>query len=715
LAEENVGRNGAAGNAILEPMKRRDKSKSAQKGSAGSPGKNTPAGDGRFTPSARSPETRRASASTARAFELKDWLFLVALLAAVVLVYQPAWHGGLLLDDDVHISGNPRSWHGLYRIWFDLAATQQYYPLSETAFWAQYKLWGEVALGYHLFNIVLHGLAAVMVALVLRRLAIPGAYLAAAIFALHPVHVESVAWIAEQKNTLSAVFYLAAAMAYLRFDESRGWGWYGGALTLFVLSLLSKIVTVTLPAALLVIFWWQRGKLSWRRDVTPLSPFFTIGAVAGVFLAWLERTSAGAQGSDFAMTIMQRCLLPGRVVWFYLGKLFWPGHLLLVYPRWEVDPTVWWQYLFPVALATLLAVLWWMRRRWRGPLAGMLFFAGTLFPVLGFLNVYWFIFSFVADHLQYLASLGIITLAAAGAALWLDRRRLWRRPGGYAACLLLLAILASLTWRQSRMYAGAESLYRTTIAENPRCWMAYNNLGTALANRGLFVEAAAECRKALEIKPDYAEAHNNLGVALAACGQSDDAIAHLQKALQIKPGYTDAHNNLGNALAECRRVDEAIAHYEKALEANPDHASARNNLGIAQSQREAIRHTLLEKRESLRSHPKDVGLLNDTAWMLATNPNASIRNGAEAVELAQRAAQLSGGREPAILGTLAAAYAEAGRFPDAVQTARKAVELATQQDKLPFAESVTAKIPLYQSQTPYREMQRLATPHSDHR
>ena len=452
--------------------------------------------------SARSPEPPRAFVSTAWAFGRRDWLFVVALVVAVFLVYQPAWHGGLLWDDDTHITHPElRSWHGLYRIWFDVGATQQYYPLSETVFWVQYKLLGDAMTGYHLVNIAMHALTAVMVALVLRQLTIPGAYLAAAIFALHPVHVESVAWIAEQKNTLSAVFYLAAAMAYLRFDQNRGTAWYWGALGLFVLALSAKIVTVTLPAALLVIFWWQRGKLVWRRDVAPLLPFFVIGVVAGVFVAWVERKLVGAEGPEFALTVVQRCLLPGRVIWFYLGRLFWPRELFVVYPRWEINPAVWWQYLFPMALLSLLGVLWWLRRRWRGPLAGLLFFAGTLFPVWGFLNVYWFMFSYVADHLQYLASLGIITLAATGAALLLDRWRLWNRPGGYAACLVLLAILATLTRQQSQMYADAETLYRTTIDENPGCWMAHINLGDTLASLGQIDGAVTEYRKALEVNP----------------------------------------------------------------------------------------------------------------------------------------------------------------------------------------------------------------------
>jgi protein O-mannosyl-transferase len=233
---------------------------------------------------------------------------------------------------------------------------------------------------------------------------------------------------------------------------------------------------------------------------------------------------------------------------------------------------------------------------------------------------------------------------------------------------------------------------------------AHNNLGTILVGNGRVDEAIVHYRKVLEIKPDHVEAHNNLGVVLAGNGRVDEAIVHYQKALAIKPDYAEAHNNLGMALGSSGRVDEAIVHYQTALELKADYASARTNLDIARSQREQMVKTLADRRESLRSRPDDVVLLNDTAWMLATNPNASVRNGPEAVGLAQRALELSGQREPAILGTLAAAYAEAGRLSEALQTARKAVELATQQGNQPLAESIKARIPLYEARTPFREI-----------
>ncbi len=702
-----------------------------------------------------------------------DWLLAAALVAVVFLVYQPVWRGGFLWDDDAHVTRlELRSWQGLYRIWFDAGATQQYYPLLHSAFWIEHKLWGDTTLGYHLVNIAMHALAAVLVALILRRLAVPGAYLAAAIFALHPVQVESVAWITELKNTLSAAFYLGAALVYLRFDKTRNRPLYVAALALFVLGLLSKTVTATLPAALLVVFWWQRGRLSWRRDVLPLVPFFVIGMAAGLFTASFEQEMITAGGAAFEIAPLERCLLAGRVIWFYLAKLFWPVDLLFIYPRWTVSQSVWWQYLFPAATALLLVALWALRRRWRGPLAGVLFFVGTLFPVLGFCNVYPFIYSFVADHFQYLASLGIITLTAAGIALLLARRGLWNRPVGNVLCVALLAVLATLTWHQCRMYADVETLYNVTIAGNPNCWMAHNNLGMTLAGRGRYDEAIAHYEEALTIRPDCELPHNNLGVALADCGRLDEAIAHYQAALKIKPNYAEAHNNLGNALAKRGQVGDAIDHYQTALRIKPDYASAYNNLGVALLKRgrldDAIEHyqTALKFKpdyaeahnnlgralanrgqlddaiehfqaalkikpdyaeahnnlgsalamhgrveeaieqfqdavefrpdyadayanlaaaqyrqgdvldavkhwhDTLRLRPNRVIAMNQLAWALATCPEPSVRNGVEAIDLAQRAVDLSGGQEPAILDTLAAAYAETGRFSMAVQTAQ---------------------------------------------
>ena len=314
-------------------------------------------------------EPQDSVAAAARSLGQWDWLFFAALLASVVLAYQPAWQGGLVWDDNFHVTPPQlQSADGLRRIWFEVGATAQYYPLLHSAFWIEHKLWGDATLGYHLTNLLQHALAAILVALILRRLAVPGAYLAAALFALHPVHVESVAWIAEQKNTLSGLFYLGAMLTYLHFDQTRKWPYYTAALVLFILGVMCKTVIATLPGALLVIFWWQRGRLSWKNDVLPLAPFIVLGAGGGLITALWELQINKCFGPDFSLTFIERCLIAGRTVWFSLWKLIWPTNLTFMYPRWQIDAMAWWQYAFPLGAVALLGVLWAMRgkarRRW---------------------------------------------------------------------------------------------------------------------------------------------------------------------------------------------------------------------------------------------------------------------------------------------------------------------------------------------------------------
>jgi protein O-mannosyl-transferase len=506
----------------------------------------------------------------------------VLLLLVTVIAYRPALNGRLLWDDDAHVTKPElQSLHGLWRIWFDLGSTQQYYPLLHSAFWVEHRLWGDAVLGYHLINVLLHVTAACLVVSIAKRLSLPGAWLAGYVFALHPVCVETVAWISEQKTTLSAVFYLAAAMAYLHFDRTRRRSHYFLALALFVFALLSKTVTATLPAALLVVLWWQRKRLSWKRDALPLLPWFALGATAGLVTAWLERRYIHAEGASFALTLGERCLLAGRVIWFYLGKVLWPVNLMFTYPRWKVDPAAGWQYLFPIGVLGLAAGLWLLARRRRGMLAGFLFFAGTLFPALGFFNVFPFIYSYVADHFLYLAALGILVPLACGLAIARERIPAARRLVP-AVTGVLLATLFVLTWRQSGMYREAETLYRETLRRNPASWMAHNNLGCILADRPASLPAAiAEFEASLRLKPDNRQAENNLGNALLTTpGRMKDAIPHLQAALALNPNFPETHYNLALALSLTGgAIPEAIAEYKAALRLRPDYPAARNNLG----------------------------------------------------------------------------------------------------------------------------------------
>ena len=538
-------------------------------------------------------------------------------MCATLVAYLPAVRGGFVWDDDAHVTRPAlRSLDGLRRIWFELGATQQYYPLLHSAFWFEHRLWGDSVVGYHLANILLHAAAACLVVAIMRRLALPGAWLAGLVFALHPVNVESVAWISEQKNTLSAVFCLGAAYVYLAFDRDRRPGQYALALVLFVLALMTKSVTATLPAALLVVLCWKRGRLGWRGDVLPLVPWLSIGAAAGLFTAWVERSMIAAQGAADALAWPARLLLPGRVIWFYLGKLAWPADLMFVYPHWRVDASEGWQYLFPAAALALALGLWLLAVRARGPLkrasagalAGFLVFAGTLFPALGFFNVFPFIYSYVADHFQYLAALGIIVPASAGLALAAGRltdgaARLLARAGAAA----LLCTLGVLTWLQSATYRDVQTLYLATLAKNPDCWMAHANLGVAWSMMpGRMADAVAQFEEALRLNPGDAEAHNDLGVVLSLMpGRQDDAIAQYEAALRLRPGFAGAHNNLGHALVGMPgRLDEAVAHYEEALRLEPGNAEAHNNLASAWLQSPGrLDDAVAQCEEALRLEP----------------------------------------------------------------------------------------------------------------
>jgi tetratricopeptide (TPR) repeat protein len=626
------------------------------------------------------------------------------------LAYLPAWRGTPIWDDEAHLTRPElQSLEGLGRIWTQPGATQQYYPLVHTLFWVEHRLWGEWPAGYHLVNILLHCASALLLVRILRRLEIPGAWLAAAIFALHPIQVESVAWISELKNVLSGVFYFGSVLACLKFDHSRNLGLYATALMLFVLGLLSKTVIATLPATMLVIFWWERGKVSWKQDVLPLIPFFVLGTAAGLLTGRWEGSLIGAQGSEFNFSIIERVLIAGRVVWFYLGKIFWPLDLIFVYPRWEISQTVWWQYLFPAAVLLLLVGLAWLSRRWRAPLASLLFFIGTLFPALGFLNVYPFRFSFVADHFQYLASLGMIVLVAAGIALLFDFRKLSRRPAGFAVCGALLASLTVLTWRQSAMYSDIETLWRTTTEKNPKSWMAQNNLGGVLLRKGQLDDAIVHLQIALEIKADNVGAQANLGNALLQKGQLDEAIAHFYRALEIKREYSEllpsdyaqVHCGLGYALLLKGQMDGAIAHYQKALEVKPDDDDTQNNLGIILYQRGQLDQAIAHYQKALEINPLNAHAAANLAWVLATSPQTSILK-AKAVQLAQQVNQATGGANPTVLQILAAAYAQTGRFFDALEAAQRSLQLATAQNNPALADALRAEINLYQKGIPYQ-------------
>jgi len=666
-------------------------------------------------------------------------LFVLSLAAATIMAYRPAWNGGFLWDDDAYITNNEllTAPNGLRRIWLSFDSPSQYFPLTYTSFRIERALWGLNPSGYHWTNIFLHVANALLVWRLLARLKLPGAWLAAAIFALHPVQVESVAWITERKNVLMGFFFLLTLFAWIAFtDEStrRPWRFYVLAMILYALALSAKTTACTLPAALLLILWLQKKPIGKRRLIQIL-PFLILGFSMGLVAVWWERYHQGTHGPLFALSSLERTLVASHAVWFYLGKLLCPSNLIFIYPKWTIAATRALDYTWLLAGVALCFAIYLARRYLgRGVEVAAVFFVATLSPVLGFIMLYTFRYTFVADHYQYLACIAPIALFSAGTAN-LAGVFTRARPFILSAAACAAAVLWALTWRQSAMYGDIEALWRTTLAKNPNCWMAHNNLGIVLFQKGEIDEAVSHYRITLNLQPDFWDADYNLGTALLKKGEIDEAIAYCTRAVTIAPNDPDAQVALGNSLAQKERVDDAIAHYKKALAIRPDYfiahyalghiflekgeidaavfhsraavsiqpqnADAHTNLAVAFDEKGQIAEAIKQYEQALEISPQSVAAANNLAWLLATNPDASIRHRDRALELATRANQLSGGGNATVLRTLAAAYANAGQFSRAVEVGQIALSLTDRQS--PLAKALQQEIAGYQAGLPYRE------------
>jgi len=680
---------------------------------------------------------RRIFSSRGRAL-----VFAVVLAAVTIFAYRPAWHGGFLWDDDAYIINNEllTAANGWQRIWFSLDSPSQYFPFTYSTFRLEHALWGLNTTGYHWVNLLLHVGNALLVWAVLARLKVPGWWLAAAIFALHPVQVESVAWITERKNVLMGFFFLLTLLAWIAFadERTRGrWIFYCLALICYVLALSAKATACTLPAALFLILWLQKRPITMGRLIQ-IVPFIVLGVGMGLLAVWWERYHQGTNRDVFTfLGPIERILVASRAVWFYLSKLFWPSNLTFIYPRWNISPAHVVDYIWLLAGVAAGVAIYFLRRYvGRSVEVAAAFFVATLIPVLGFIMLFTFRYTFVADHYQYLACIGPIALASAGIVTLSDRFTHYRAVI-VSAALLVVASFGTLTWRQAATYSDIETLWRTTLARNPECWMAHTNIGIVFLQQGKIDEAIAHYRLALQMQPDSWDAEYNLGTALVAKGQVDDAIFHCERAVGMRPTDPDAQVSLGNALFAKGRIDEAIAHYQKAITAQPDHFLARYSLGHALLEKgelegaiqvcrialllrpsdadcqttlaialeekgnptEAIQHY----QKAIELAPKSISTLTNLAWLLATSQDASLRNGAKAIELATQADRLVGGTNTLVLRTLAAAYAENGEFTNAIRTARSAMQLARMHGEDSLTTDLDQQIRLYQLGMPYRE------------
>jgi len=647
------------------------------------------------------------------------FIFALVLAAVTIFAYRPAWNGGLLWDDDVYITNNEllTAPDGLRRIWFSLDSPSQYFPLVYTTFRIEHAVWGLDPTGYHWVNLLLHIANALLVWLVLARLKVPGAWLAGAIFALHPVQVESVAWITERKNVLMGFFFLLTLLAWVAFlDEKtkRSWLLYGLALILYLLALSAKTTACTLPVALFLILWLQKKRISWER-IFQIIPFFVLGIASALLAIWWERYHQGTSRAIFTfLSPIERLLVASRAIWFYLSKLTWPSNLTFIYPRWDIAPTHLLNYAWLLAGLIVCVAIYFLRRyvgRCAEVAAG--FFVATLSPVLGFIMLYTFRYTFVADHYQYLACIGPIALASAGLVNLSDTSKN-SRTLIFSAALCVVAVLATLTWRQAAMYGNIETLWRTTLARNPSCWMAHNNLGIVLFEKSQLDDAIAHYRTTLQMQPNFWDADYNLGTALLGKGQVDEAIFYCDKAVTMQPNDPDAQVALANALLQKRRIDDAIIHYQKAVAAiehsraalliQPNNADCHTVLAIALDEKGQSAEAIKHYEKALEISPQSVSALNNLAWLLATGSNASLRNGVMAIQLARQADQLSGGTNALVLRTLAAAYAEAGQFGKAIESAKTAMQLGRSQGDDSLATELQQQIALYELGLPYREM-----------
>ena len=591
-------------------------------------------------------DDRRSTRSEARPgskARLRTLLLPAGLIVAITFAaHAPAIRGGFVWDDDVYVTANPylREGSGLFDIWFRPGTVLQTFPgrgidalipLTFTTLWVEHRLWGLAPLGYHLVNVALHGLGAVLFWRLLIAIGVRGALLAAAIFAVHPVTVESVAWVAELKNVQSGVFSLLCLLAYFRFsplreqDERdagtgrRRWKFYALALLLFGAALLTKAAVVPLPFVILLLIWWRRARIRWV-DLAAVAPMLLMGLVIGLLTILAEKQVGGPASAPWQASFLERCLTAGRVLWFYAGKLLWPAGLVSIYPRWEVDATALWQYAYPLSAAGVLAALWLLRSRLgRGPLSAALCFVAMLGPVLGFLNIRYHLYSFVADHFQYHAAPALMALFAAAAA-GLDERFLKGKLAfsGIAGGGVLLLVLGAMSFTHSQAFRSEKARCIDTLEKNPTAWLAMNNLGVALASEGKPEEAVRQYENALRVRPGYAEAHNNMGVALAAQERYREAIVQYRAALKIWPTYAGAHNNLGTALASEGRVQDSIREFREALRITPDYAEAHRNLGIAMVLNGEVEGALRHFQEALRIRPGYAEAHNDLGMALAS-------------------------------------------------------------------------------------------------
>lgn len=624
---------------------------------------------------------------------------LLILLLGIVS-YWPSLRGGFVWDDLILVEKNPlvTGATDLKSVWFSAD-----FCLTTVTTWIEWLVFGKNPLGYRIVNLVLHITSALLLWRVLTHLKISGAWLAALLFTVHPICVTSVAWISELKNTLSLPLFLSSIWAFLEFAAAAQRGdqrmkrlMYGLSILAFVLGLMAKTSIVMLPVVLLLIAWWQRGAIT-KVDCYRVIPHFAFALIFGLMSVWFQTHQAirtvTVQHEDF----LGRSFGAAGAIWFYLGKTLLPLDLCMIYPRWETS-TVTWKTTLPLMLLGLSAtLLWCFRKRGTRPLLfATAVFAVTLFPALGFFDMYFLVFSRVSDHFAYLPIIAILALVAAGISSIKIPMLKQILAGSVAITLTFLA------WQRAGVFVSDAALWQDTVTKNPNAWNAHNNLACNLAERGDLDGAMKHFARSLELNPRNVSARRNFGRGLAMQGQFTEAESHFRMALAEKPDDWDTLTTYADVLASQNRLDDAVTQLRAAIQIKPDTAT-RLRLAAFLSALGQFREAINELQLAVQARPDAIEALNNLAWLLATSADASLRNGPEAVRLAEKAVALSPKKSARCFGTLGAAYAEAGQFPDAIKAAQQAIELARAAGDYRFAQANDQLQQLYRQQRAYHE------------
>jgi Tfp pilus assembly protein PilF len=546
----------------------------------------------------RLPEARGAPRTESReAFAIqfvrptwKQALQTLAIAAAVFWIYWPALRGDWLWDDNIDISENAitQSPTGLWKIWFEPGSEPDYYPVKASVQWLQWHLWGMDTLGYHLTNVLLHILSALLVWRLLSKFGLRLAWLGGLIFAVHPVQVESVAWIVELKNTLSLPPLLLAMCAWINYEERGKAKDYWLALGLFLVAMLCKLSVVLFPLVILLYAWWRRGRIGWN-DLKTSLPFFGVSLLLGLITIgtgiWDQRFNHSDSGAMPVGGLLARLVAAGLSLAFCFSKSFLPVGLLPIYPKWTIDPSSPVQFLPWLVLGGVICWFWTKRQSWgRHALLGLGFFLINLGPCPGFIPAPDMAFTWVMDHFLYLPIIGLIGLVVAALGQMEIELPASFRPCGIGLVTVLLAILTFESRGGAALYINSETLWTYELQYNPEAYPAYNNLGLAFLHSGQASKAMEQFEQVLRIKPADADAYNNLGLALLQSGQVSKAMDQYEQALRINPDLSETHNNLGSALGQIGQLSAAKEQFEQALKLSPDSVEAHNNLGIVLAQ-----------------------------------------------------------------------------------------------------------------------------------